>query len=289
MMIPISWNRFPHKCCNLRFSFRQQNEPKPAAMKLPIVLAASSLLALLTSCPSHSSHQTALRQVESRQMTQPPLNSETNCSYWADQSAGAPLRVTIDLSEQTAFFYRGDTKVGQSRVATGRSGYSTPTGSFTIMVKGRRETLQPLRTYLRRERKRCEQRRRYTPPLGPQGWEVRGGVHALLDATHFLWSRDARRTNFESQEPGFPWLHSHAPRNGTSALPERTDRHQGYDRAIRPSGLPLSRRRRAPSPSIWARAIAPRQLRYQSKQIRMLGVNAGGVGLRDSACRRGRA
>lgn len=143
MMIPISWKRFPHKCCNLRFSFRQQNEPKPAAMKLPIVLAASSLLALLTSCSSHSSHQTALRQVESRQMTQPPLNSETNYSYWADQSAEAPLRVTIDLSEQTAFFYRGDTKVGQSRVATGRSGHSTPTGSFTIMEKvaGKRSNL----------------------------------------------------------------------------------------------------------------------------------------------------
>ena len=135
MMNPMSWKKFPRKCCNLRFSFRQQNEPKPTAMKLPIVLAASSLLALLTSCSSQSSHQTALRQAASRQMTQPPLNSETSYSYWADQSAEAPLRVTINLSEQTAFFYRGNTKVGKSRVATGRSGHSTPTGSFTIMER----------------------------------------------------------------------------------------------------------------------------------------------------------
>jgi lipoprotein-anchoring transpeptidase ErfK/SrfK len=43
--------------------------------------------------------------------------------------------VRIDLSEQTASFYRDGEKVGQSRVATGRSGHSTPTGSFTIMEK----------------------------------------------------------------------------------------------------------------------------------------------------------
>jgi lipoprotein-anchoring transpeptidase ErfK/SrfK len=45
------------------------------------------------------------------------------------------LRVTIDLSEQTAYFYRGNKKVGRSRVATGLPGHSTPRGSFTIIEK----------------------------------------------------------------------------------------------------------------------------------------------------------
>ena len=45
--------------------------------------------------------------------------------------------MTIDLSEQTAYFYRGDQKVGRSRVATGLPGHSTPRGSFTIIEKSR--------------------------------------------------------------------------------------------------------------------------------------------------------
>ena len=108
-------------------------------MNKPIVLAASALAVLLSSCASQKGHRTALRQAESRSMTAPPvgehLNPESSYSYWADASAESPLHVKIDLSEQTAYFFRGDRKVGQSRVATGKYGHSTPTGSFTIMEK----------------------------------------------------------------------------------------------------------------------------------------------------------
>ena len=45
------------------------------------------------------------------------------------------MQVRIDLSEQTAYFYRGDTKIGRSRVATGLPGHSTPAGSFSIIEK----------------------------------------------------------------------------------------------------------------------------------------------------------
>jgi lipoprotein-anchoring transpeptidase ErfK/SrfK len=47
----------------------------------------------------------------------------------------APLRVRIDLSDQTAYFNRGDVTIGRSRVATGRPGHTTPTGTFKIMAK----------------------------------------------------------------------------------------------------------------------------------------------------------
>ncbi|MEZ5325419.1 MAG: L,D-transpeptidase family protein [Verrucomicrobiales bacterium] len=58
-------------------------------------------------------------------------------SYW-DESAddgGEPVSVEVDLSDQTAHFYRGGVKVGQSRVSTGKSGRETPTGTFTILEK----------------------------------------------------------------------------------------------------------------------------------------------------------
>lgn len=64
-----------------------------------------------------------------------PRSSESGYSYWDDRGGGGQLRVTIDLSEQTAYFYRGNKKVGRSRVATGLPGHSTPRGSFTIIEK----------------------------------------------------------------------------------------------------------------------------------------------------------
>ena len=56
-------------------------------------------------------------------------------SYWSDRVSNAALRITINLSDQTAYFYCGGEKVGQSRVATGKEGHSTPPGSFTISEK----------------------------------------------------------------------------------------------------------------------------------------------------------
>jgi lipoprotein-anchoring transpeptidase ErfK/SrfK len=65
----------------------------------------------------------------------PPQDSDAGYSFWDDDGEGGNLRVTIDLSEQTAYFYRGDRKVGRSRVATGLPGHSTPRGSFSIIEK----------------------------------------------------------------------------------------------------------------------------------------------------------
>ena len=82
-------------------------------LKLPILLAASASAILLSSC---GSHQTALRRAEPPAPVQPAAPSsaysEVGYSYWADQSADTPMRVRIDLSEQTAYFYRGDDKIG---------------------------------------------------------------------------------------------------------------------------------------------------------------------------------
>lgn len=65
---------------------------------------------------------------------------EPGFSYWDVEAApaAADLAVRIDLSEQAAHFYRGDKKVGQSRVSTGKPGRETPTGTFSVLEK--RET-----------------------------------------------------------------------------------------------------------------------------------------------------
>lgn len=51
-----------------------------------------------------------------------------------DSVFGSPM-ITIDLSDQKAFLYKGGTLVGVSRVSTGKSGYRTPTGSYRVTQK----------------------------------------------------------------------------------------------------------------------------------------------------------
>lgn len=48
--------------------------------------------------------------------------------------SGAPS-IVIDLSDQTARFYKGGEEVGCSPVSTGREGYNTPSGNFSVKEK----------------------------------------------------------------------------------------------------------------------------------------------------------
>jgi hypothetical protein len=56
-------------------------------------------------------------------------------SYWDDTGSGGRPRIVIDLEQQRAYFYRGETIVGRSIVSTGREGYDTPPGDFRITQK----------------------------------------------------------------------------------------------------------------------------------------------------------
>lgn len=61
--------------------------------------------------------------------------SESGFSYWDDKPGDGPLWVAIDLSDQAAYINRGSVEIGRSRVATGKPGHRTPTGSFKISEK----------------------------------------------------------------------------------------------------------------------------------------------------------
>ena len=58
-------------------------------------------------------------------------------SYWDGGAASGSPRIRISLSEQTAYFYKGDSLVGKSWLSTGCEGRRTPTGSFRIMQKNK--------------------------------------------------------------------------------------------------------------------------------------------------------
>lgn len=55
---------------------------------------------------------------------------------WAPKIApDGPLLVYVDLSRQLATIYRNGVRIGVSTVSTGKTGYATPTGVFTILEK----------------------------------------------------------------------------------------------------------------------------------------------------------
>ena len=58
-----------------------------------------------------------------------------NVSYWdGDRMAGSPS-VRVSLSEQRAYFYKGDQLAGVSLISSGREGRDTVTGDFHIIQK----------------------------------------------------------------------------------------------------------------------------------------------------------
>jgi len=60
---------------------------------------------------------------------------EDTFSFWDDDRTGGPPRIKLVISEQKAYFHRGDHLVGQSLIATGKDGHPTPLGSFKIFFK----------------------------------------------------------------------------------------------------------------------------------------------------------
>ena len=56
-------------------------------------------------------------------------------AYWQpDHFTGAP-RIVIHLDEQRAYFYRGKHVIGASTISTGRKGYETPPGRYSVIQK----------------------------------------------------------------------------------------------------------------------------------------------------------
>ena len=57
---------------------------------------------------------------------------------WAPQIAPAgPILVYVDLGRQLATVYRNGVRIGVSTISSGRPGFETPTGVFTILEKNK--------------------------------------------------------------------------------------------------------------------------------------------------------
>jgi len=55
--------------------------------------------------------------------------------WWNDEGASGSPRIVVHTAEQKAYFYKGKNLVGESTVSTGKKGFSTPPGHYSIVSK----------------------------------------------------------------------------------------------------------------------------------------------------------
>ena len=55
--------------------------------------------------------------------------------WWHDEGASGKPRIVVRIGEQKAYFYKGKTLVGWTTVSTGKPGFGTPPGHYTVLSK----------------------------------------------------------------------------------------------------------------------------------------------------------
>jgi len=64
-----------------------------------------------------------------------PFPRATEVGWWNDEGASGPAKIVVHVGEQKAYFYKGKTLIGETTVSTGKPGFSTPPGHYTVLSK----------------------------------------------------------------------------------------------------------------------------------------------------------
>jgi len=59
----------------------------------------------------------------------------TPAGWWNDEGASGSAKIVVHIGEQQAYFYKGRQLVGETTVSTGKPGFSTPPGHYTVVSK----------------------------------------------------------------------------------------------------------------------------------------------------------
>ena len=55
--------------------------------------------------------------------------------WWNGEGVSGKPRIIVHIGEQKAYFYKGKTLVGETTVSTGKPGFSTPPGHYSVLSK----------------------------------------------------------------------------------------------------------------------------------------------------------
>jgi len=101
------------------------------------LLASFVCAAVLSGCSSVQRTPYLGGRVDPSAVFAPGIREVTDdVSYWDGLTpGGGPASITVNLTEQRAYFYQGHRLVGVALVATGREGFGTPAGNYKIIEK----------------------------------------------------------------------------------------------------------------------------------------------------------
>ena len=63
------------------------------------------------------------------------LPAPTPAGWWDDSGAHGDPKIVVHISEQKAYFFKGKRVVGESTVSTGKRGFGTPPGHYSVISK----------------------------------------------------------------------------------------------------------------------------------------------------------
>jgi lipoprotein-anchoring transpeptidase ErfK/SrfK len=72
--------------------------------------------------------------------------------WWEDSGGGEP-RIIVHIAEQKAYFYKGKRLVGESTVSTGKKGFGTPPGHYSVVSKDKNHFSSEFGDYVDRDGK----------------------------------------------------------------------------------------------------------------------------------------
>jgi lipoprotein-anchoring transpeptidase ErfK/SrfK len=64
-----------------------------------------------------------------------PFPRATPAGWWDDEGASGSAKIVVHIGEQKAYFYKGKHLVGETTVSTGKPGFGTPPGHYTVLSK----------------------------------------------------------------------------------------------------------------------------------------------------------
>jgi hypothetical protein len=114
------------------------------------------------------------------------LPMPTPGGWWEDEGAHGEARIVINISEQKAYFYKGKRLVGESTVSSGKKGFSTPAGHYSVVSKDKNHFSSEFGDYIDRDGKvvvsnidvrkdRCPKGAHFDPAKMPYCMHFNGG------------------------------------------------------------------------------------------------------------------
>ncbi len=95
-------------------------------------------------------------------------------SYWRGDGVNGATAITINLTEQRAYFYKDKKLVGESKISTGKKSFETPPGHYKVIQKDKEHVSNLYGDYLDESGEVLKKNVDTSKDPKPEGAEFRG-------------------------------------------------------------------------------------------------------------------